>query len=150
MKYLKIILLTSIALVVIFAIILICQISRDLERLDTIPKTETVSVRIGNDSNAFYLMAKVWGIAGNHERIVLSKLKDSIPDHKVDYLFYTSEVFYKVENNIICIYAPESSISEPIEKSPNVKIKGLKTSDEIMDYNTHYSSYGLERISVYE
>ncbi len=149
MKYLKYILLTSFALIVIFAILIICYVSHSIGRLDTFSETKTISVRIGSDSNALYLKAKVYGIAGNHEQIVLSNSKDSIPNQNVDYIFYASEIFYKVENNIIYIYAPHSSISEPIEKNPNVVIEELKSYDEIMDYKNHYSSYGLERISVY-
>lgn len=150
MKYFKIILLTLLALMVIFAIIVFCYAVHSTKKLETGSKTETISVRIGSDSNELFLKAKIYGIAGDHEQIVLSKSKDCIPNHKVDYVFYAPEIFYKVVDTIIYIYAPYSSISEPIEKIPNVVIKELKSYDEIKDYNNHYSSYGLERISVYQ
>ena len=140
MKYFKIILLASFSLMVTYA----------TSRLNTTPISKTISVRIGSDSNELYLKAKAYGITGDHEQIVLSKSKDSIPNHNVDYFFYAPEIFYKVEKNNIYIYAPHSSISEPIEKSPNVVIKELRSYDEIMDYNNHYSNYGLERISIYQ
>lgn len=64
--------------------------------------------------------------------------------------FIRLKFFYKVGNdNIVIVYATESSISEPINKIPNVIVKGLKTADEIRDYSTNYKKYGLERISVY-
>lgn len=150
MKPFKIILLTIFTLMVIFAIIVICHAFHATKRLDTSCKTETIAVRIGSDSNVLYLKARIYGIAGNHEQIVLSKSENSSPNHIVDYIFYAPEIFYKVENSIIYIYAPYSSISEPIEKIPNVVIKELRLYDEIMDYNNHYSRYGLERISVYQ
>jgi len=150
MKCFKNILLAFLAIMVTFVIIKIGIVFYAINRLDTFSKTETISVRIGSDSNALYLRAKTYGIAGNHEQIVLSKSKDNIPNHKVDYIFYYPEIFYKVVDTIIYIYAPSSGISEPIEKIPNVVIKGLKSYDEIKDYNNHYSSYGLERISVYQ
>ena len=150
MKLFKIILLSFFALIVFFAIIITCHTFHAIKRLDFSSKTETISVRIGSDSNTLYLKAKIWGIAGDHEQIVLSKSKDNIPDHKVDYIFYAPEIFYKVGDTIIYIYAPYSSISEPIEKNPNVVIKELRSYDEIKDYNNRYSSYGLERISVYQ
>lgn len=150
MKLFKIILLSFSALIVVFAIIITCHTFHAIKRLDFSSKTETISVRIGSDSNVLYLTAKIWGIAGDHEQIVLSKSKDSSPNHIVDYIFYAPEIFYKVENSIIYIYAPYGSISEPIEKIPNVVIKELRLYDEIKDYNNHYSRYGLERISVYQ
>lgn len=114
-------------------------------------KENTILINLGNESRPlFFLRAKVWGVAGNHEQIVLSQSNNSIPNKTYDYIFYTSEVFYKVGNdNIVIVYATESSISEPINKIPNVIVKGLKTADEIRDYSTNYKKYGLERISVY-
>ena len=114
-------------------------------------KENTISINLGNESRPLFLRAKVWGVAGNHEQIVLSQSNNSIPNKTDDYIFYTSEVFYKVGNdNTVIVYATESSISEPVNKIPNVTVKGLKTADEIRDYNTNYQKYGLERISVYE
>ena len=150
MKYLKIILLISTAIMLILAIILISSVFHLADNLEMVSKTETNSIRIEVDNNVLYLKTKGYGFVGNHERIVLSKSKDSITSHKFDYIFYTSEIFYKVENNIIYIYAPNSSISEPLKKISNVVIKELRTSDEIMEYNNHYLCYGLERISVYQ
>ena len=114
-------------------------------------KENTISINLGNDSNPLFLRAKVWGITGSHEQIVLSQSKNNIPNKTDDYIFYTSEVFYKVGNdNRVILYATESSISEPVNKITNVTVKGIKTADEIRDYKTNYKKYGLERISIYE
>lgn len=114
-------------------------------------KENTISINLGNESRPLFLRAKVWGVAGNHEQIVLSQSNNNVPNKTDDYIFYTSEVFYKVGNdNTVIVYVTESSISEPVNKIPNVTVKGLKTADEIRDYNTNYQKYGLERISVYE
>lgn len=79
-------------------------------------------------------------------------LSDSnLPNKTDDYIFYTSEVFYKVGNdNTVTVYASDGSIREPVNKIEKVVIKGLKTVDEIRDYNKNYKKYGLEIVSVYK
>jgi hypothetical protein len=119
---------------------------------EVIPEKEkTRCIRLGNEGAPLFIRAKVWGIAGNHEQIVVSQSNNKLPDKTNDYIFYTSEIFYKVgkDNNVI-VYATESSISEPVNTIPNVIIKGLKTYDEINEYKTNYQKYGLERMSVYD
>lgn len=114
-------------------------------------KEKTILINLGNDSNPLFLRASAWGIAGNHEQIVLSQSNNNLPNKAYDYIFYTSEIFYKVENdNTVIVYAVESSISEPVNKIPNITIKGLKTANEIQDYSNNYQKYGLERISIYK
>lgn len=114
-------------------------------------KEKTRSIRLGNEGNPLFIRAKVWGIAGNHVQIVVSQSNNKLPDKTKDYIFYTSEIFYKVgkDYNVI-VYATESSISEPVNPIPNVTIKGLKTHDEINEYTTNYRRYGLKRMSVYD
>jgi hypothetical protein len=114
-------------------------------------KEKTRSILLKNEGKPLFIRAKVWGIAGNHEQIVVSQSNNKLPDKTKDYIFYTSEIFYKVgkDNNVI-VYAAESSISEPVNPIPNVTIKGLKTYDEINEYTTNYRKYGLKRMSVYD
>ncbi|MBP6236513.1 MAG: hypothetical protein KA536_10240 [Saprospiraceae bacterium] len=100
-----------------------------------------------------FLRALYRGITGDYEEIVFSETPITIPDKEKNYIFYTSDIFYKIENDsIITIYAPESSISEPFNKFTNttVKIVGLKNADEIKDYALNYQKYGLQKISVYQ
>ncbi len=104
-----------------------------------------------------YVSARHWGLAGNHEEIILSS--DPInKEHKSyspenDYIFYSSEIYYKKEGeDKLMIYVNQSSVSEPESfNSPVVIIiKNLKTSDELKDYEKNYQEYGLTKISVFE
>lgn len=148
MKNIKKILLLFLVLLTIGAI----WFYRNWRKEEFMPaKENTISINLGNESRPLFLRAKVWGVAGNHEQIVLSQSNNNVANKTDDYIFYTSEVFYKVGNdNTVIVYATESSISEPVNKIPNVTVKGLKTADEIRDYNINYQKYGLERISIYE
>lgn len=111
-------------------------------------KENIVSIHLEEGSETLYLKAKTWGVAGNHEQIVLSAFRDSLARKSDDYIFYTSEIFYKVhDNRAVIIYVAESAVSGPSNKIPNVTIKGLKTADEIRDYTINFKKYGLERIS---
>ena len=118
MKLFKIILLSFSALIVVFAIIITCHTFHAIKRLDFSSKTETISVRIGSDSNVLYLTAKIWGIAGDHEQIVLSKSKDSSPNHIVDYIFYAPEIFYKVKTPSFIFMPPMVLFLNQLKKSP--------------------------------
>lgn len=148
MKNIKKILLLFLVLITIGAIWFYCNWRKE----EFMPsKEKTISINLGNESRPLFLRAKTWGVTGNHEQIVLSQSNNNVPNKTDDYIFYTSEVFYKVENdNSVIVYATESSISEPVNKIQNVTVKGLKTADEIRDYDNNYQKYGLERISVYE
>jgi hypothetical protein len=66
-----------------------------------------------------------------------------------NYIFYTDEVFYKINNNILTIQAPQSGKNKLKTTFKDIEIifKGLKTYDEIRDFHTNYQKYGLERIS---
>ena len=120
---------------------------------DFMPSKENgVTINLGNTDKPVFLRAKIWGVSGNHEEIVLSESNKTTSDKIVDYIFYTSDVYYKIENNsTITLYAPASSISEPVNKFSNitVNVKGLKSTEEMKDYESNYEKYGLKKISVY-
>ncbi|SHK71432.1 hypothetical protein SAMN05443634_10316 [Chishuiella changwenlii] len=114
-----------------------------------IEKITIEKIIVFNDKDSLYITANSWGLAGNNEVIVLSQSNKKTPNKIDDYIFYTSEIFYKIDNNnTIIIYSPESSINEPDKKISNVTIRSLKTFDEINDYNLNFKKYGLERISI--
>ena len=148
MKYIKKIVLLFIVLLTLGAIWFYFNWGKDEVITE---KEKTRSIRLGNEGTPLFIRAKLWGIAGNHEQIVVSQSNNKLLDKTKDYIFYTSEIFYKVgkDNNVI-VYAAESSISEPVNPIPNVTIKGLKTYDEINEYTTNYRRYGLKRMSVYD
>lgn len=123
-----------------------------------------LSDQIGNSTSkdfviklrdSVFVSARSWGLTGDHQEIIFSS-KPISPAHRsysADsvYIFYTSEVFYKVDNDsVITVYASESSVSESTMKYSNVVIKGLKSGDALERYNADYQRYGLKRISVYE
>lgn len=121
---------------------------------DFMPSTENVlTINFGDTIKPIFLRAKIWGVSGNHEEIVLSESNKPVANKEIDYIFYTSDVYYKTEDvGIITLYAPGSSISEPSKKFSyvSVKVKSLKSSDEINDYKINYQQYGLKKISVYK
>ena len=93
-----------------------------------------------------FLKSKIWGVSGNHEEIVLSINQTGIVNHEIDYVFYTSEIYFKIINGCtLIIYAPESGISEPKIPFRNVKIivNGLRNYDDIRNYRINYQKYGL-------
>ena len=102
-----------------------------------------------------YISARAWGVSGNHQEIILSSNPIS-SEHRGsskedNYIFYTSEIYYKKEGeNKLLVFASNSSISEPKKFNSSVQIilKGLKTSDELKDYEVNYKKYGLEKASI--
>jgi hypothetical protein len=99
-----------------------------------------------------YIKTLCYGLAGNNEQIIISENKERLKNKKNDYIFYTSEVFYKQKGiDTLEIYVAKSAISEPQNsfKNINVMLKGLVTSSDIQDYNMNYKKYGLKKISIY-
>lgn len=98
-----------------------------------------------------FLQARVFGISGNHEEIVLSEKEIELTNKKKHYVFYTSEIYYKIDGQCeITIYTP-TSYSEPIEKFSVFKVNLVKllNYDEIEKYRRKYKEYGLQKINVY-
>lgn len=116
-------------------------------------KENMITVNLEQVDRPVYIKAKIWGIAGNNEVIVLSLSNAKVANKESDYIFYTNEVYYKTDKKrTITVYAPESLISEPQNKlqSVIVDIVGLKNANEIKDYSLNYKKYGLSKVSVYK
>jgi hypothetical protein len=103
-----------------------------------------------------YLRAMSWGVSGNHSEIILSALPIEPESRKStkerDYIFYTSELYYKKKGvDTLLIYAAASSIgSIPdsfVDKIKIVPVK-LNTYDSLQEYEKKYREYGLSKISV--
>jgi len=94
------------------------------------------------DGKNIYVRTKVWGVSGNHEEIVFSETPITIPNKENDYIFYTEEVFYKIEDNILTIYVPLCDIDE----LPN-SFKGIEVIINELDYSINYQKYGLHKIN---
>ena len=104
-----------------------------------------------NNGEELYLKTNIHGIAGNHEQIILSNDSQSVFDKNKDYIFYSSEIYYKTTTDSIIIYAPECCFLEPESKifKSVVSIIGLKNADEIDEFEKKYKRYNLKRLSVY-
>jgi hypothetical protein len=117
---------------------------------EVLPSDESVTtIHLEKIDVPVYLKSKKWGISGNHEEIVLSMSNRNVSNKELDYIFYTDEIYYKTDNlQTITIYAPESLISVPLKKSPNVVviINGLKNADQINDISLNYKKYGLKKV----
>lgn len=105
-----------------------------------------------SNNKEIYVRATYRGITGNYQEIVFSETPITVPDKEKDYVFYTDEVFYKISDNTINVYACDCDTSEPKTAFKRVKIilNNLKTSSQIKDYSENYKKYGLEKISIHE
>lgn len=126
-----------------------------LSSLDTMENKTTRKLLFKETNKVLYVETAYWGLAGNHNEISISEIsfdEKKVPDKQTDYIFYTSEIFYnKDEKNTIYIFAPQSGKNIPEIPFKNIEVvfKGLKTADEIKDYDKNYAKYGLEKISIY-
>lgn len=144
----------------IFVIILVFAFSSAvlyLERWLTEPSflsTNSKYYRISFDDNSsLYISTFSGGLLGNHERITISKGKRTDkPIKDKDLIFYTSEIFYKIDsdNNKLVVFVTSDSFNatNDIKNRMNVKIKTFKNYDEWKDYDKNYLKYGLKKISV--
>lgn len=116
------------------------------------PQDEVTRVLNLSNGKKIYIRSKIWGISSNHEEIVFSETPITIPNKEKDYIFYTDEVFYKIDANTLNLYACDCDTSEPKVAFKEVKIilNDLKTSGQIKDYSLNYQKYGLEKASINE
>ncbi len=92
MKYIKITVLLFLVLA-LTAVAVIWLGCRDVvEGLNGTEKA--IAINLGDEGSPLFLRAKAWGIAGNHEQIVLSQSNTGVPNKTDDYIFYTDDIFY--------------------------------------------------------
>lgn len=146
--------LGSILGIIVLFIALLYFMLVPLEKTDS--KIISREIVFQESNKVLYVETQYRGITGDYEEIILSESpieKQNRPDKQTDYVFYTSEIFYKKDKNSkIFIFGPQSGKNIPKIPFKNFEVifKGLKTADEIRDYNANYQKYGLERISVYD
>lgn len=157
MKRTYTIILTSTFILIIIVGLLYWFFMKGVGEIDVPSTLNEAIVSFDELNEKVYFRAKAWGIAGTHEEITLSttpidKSRKSLKG--VDFIFYTSEVYYKKQGiDTLLVYAASSTIANPPEKlSTQVKIvpMELKTNDEIKDYAMNYRKYGLAVLSVYK
>ena len=102
-----------------------------------------------------YTVARVWGWTADHEEVRLCSEpfefgKRDQTDQCV--VFYTERIFYKKDGETgLQVFAPSSSISPDIKNSVGqikLAVKGLKTFDDIKDYEKNFEKYGLMTIAA--
>ena len=148
-------LIAFIIVLVILAIIIVLWYRKTISNIE-IPSTKKEQIiNFGKQNKKLFILAKAWGVAGNHEEIVLSTnhIEDGKQYSKDEcFVFYTAEIYYKIQGlDTLYVYADESSWSEkPKNFNSSIKIIqiGLKNYDEASDYNINYKKYGLSKISV--
>lgn len=155
MKRIYKIILVGATILIIILCVLYWLFIRSVQEID-IPSTLNEAVVSFDELNEkVYFRAKAWGLAGNHEEIIIStspieKTRGALKG--VDFIFYTTEVYYKKQGDTLLVYAAASSIVQPTAKlytQISIVPMGLKTNDEVQDYEMNYKKYGLTRLSVY-
>jgi hypothetical protein len=103
-----------------------------------------------------YIRARAWGLAGNHEEIIISTTpieKDRQAVKGEDYIFYTTEIYYqKKGTDTLMVYADASTIGKipnGLRTTINIVPVGLKNYGEVKQYKQNYKEYDLNKISVY-
>jgi len=126
-----------------------CKINNN-EVSEPISKDKVVKLSFNNDEKLFF-KTNMHGITGNHQQIVLTEERDRVYDKDKDYIFYSSEIYYRKTGDSLIVFAPECCFLEPNSKKNKtmISVKGLKNASEIDDYENNYAKYKLERLSVY-
>lgn len=61
------------------------------------PSNENIiALNLEKVGKPIYIKARNWGVAGNHEEIVLSMSNKNIPNKDSDYIFYSNDVFIRL------------------------------------------------------
>lgn len=126
--------------------------------VDMKPLVESKEVVFDDLNEKLYLRAMAWGVAGSNNEIIISENPIDPIDRKSekgnDYIFYTTELYYKKQgNDTLLVYAESSSIGkEPENYTGKVKIVPvrLKTYDDSKEYAENYEKYGLKKLSAYK
>jgi len=127
-------------------------------------KQEMRNELIGNDyvinfekqGLKIFISAKTWGIAGNHERIMVSL--SPFHSHEKNFeneslIFYTPQIYYKKQGvDSLMIYVASSAVSKKtkdLKSSIKIIKVELDSYDKIKDYELNYKKYGLLKASIY-
>lgn len=112
-----------------------------------------VKVRFQQLDETLYIEPRAWGLAGNHEQILIKT--DSTKrayDQGQDYAFVSDEIYYRHTADSLIIYAPSDAIMPPPAQWRSkvvVFCNGLEDYDKVMEYRKNFTQYGLQRVSVY-
>lgn len=117
----------------------------------SLPHMEAVSFPAKGE--ALFIQARAWGLAGNHEQILIrTDSANRAYDQELDYAFVTDEVYYRYTADTLYIYAPSDQMMPPPARwksQVTISCNGLLGYDKVMDYRQNYARYGLTRVSVH-
>ncbi len=126
--------------------------------IDMKPLIKNEEIVFSDLDDKLYLRAMSWGVAGNHNEVIISNSPINPIDRKsekeADFIFYTTEIYYKKQSSdTLLVYAEGSSIG----KNPKgylgkvkVVINPLKTYNDSKEYAENYAKYGLKKLSAYQ
>lgn len=101
-----------------------------------------------------YVEASMWGLTGDHMRILLSgsaPIAGGKYDSVIDYVFYEPIVYYKQEADTLIVYsASPSTVPEKFNSRVVVKQVQIKGYDEANNYEKNHEILGLKKITVYD
>lgn len=126
---------------------------RSWSKESLMPSTEKkVTLKLNKGRSIIFGRAKAWGLNGDHEEIVFSLEDKNTSDTSRDCIFYTSRVFYRIDNDsLLTIYALESSISKPSNDASRmpINIQSFTSEDELTDDTLIFRKLGLKTLSIY-
>ena len=103
----------------------------------------------GESKETLYVKFRAWGLAGNHEEIVISPYRDSLANPETDYIINgETELFldYSQKKIVLIIPTMQQQITAPKTKYTNFVIK----QDDFWDLRRRYKNNQLIRIDLFE
>jgi len=150
MSYLKFFFLFIIVLVVILGTFF-CVFLVNLKKIDFTPKSDKYTIVFEEIQEKLFIETRIWGLAGNHEAILISSTPISsgvqyLKDR--EYVFLNSELFYKktgIDTLLLRVY---HKVEVPEKMFTKIKIiqKEFESANEINDYMVNYEKYGFFKI----
>jgi hypothetical protein len=117
-------------------------------------KENSTTILCEESGNKLFIRARAWGLAGNHEEIVVSERKeDGLTHDNQKLVIYASKIYYKITQDCkLVIYAPNPSFTTQKITISNIEISiiGLKNYDEIMEFDKNYKQFGLKRFGIFD
>jgi hypothetical protein len=121
-------------------------------KLESDNKNQDKIIKLFVDGKTIFIITNIHGVSENHQRILITTDENSRYQKDYDYAFFNSEIYYRIDQNRIEVFAPESGRTTPIngDLKDIISVHGLKNYDEIRDYDINFKEYNLERVSVYD
>ena len=101
-----------------------------------------------NSIETLFVKFRAWGLAGNHEEIVISPYRDSLTNPKTDYIIYGStELYLDPSHKKVELIIPQENISVPKTKYYNFVIK---QDADVSNLTKKYKNNQLKKIDLFD